>query len=120
MYEIKNSLSKIHHLQGCMSNVGLSQHMQKIPSLSEFELNWSLRLREKYERKKHPGHTIEKEVVCFQLLDFRTSKSISEVKKSYLNILVENYFLLKNHITSVGAISHNVLYYSSSPLLVTR
>ena len=43
------------------------------------------------------------EVVCFQMLDFRTSKSNSEVWKS-------NSFFLKNYVTSEGAVSHNVLY----------
>ena len=48
------------------------------------------------------------EVVCFQMLDFETSKSNSEVSKSNL---VENYFFLENYVTSEGAVSHNVLYY---------
>ena len=40
----------------------------------------------------------------FQMLDFEVSKSMS-------NTLVENYFFLKNYVTSEGAISHNILYY---------
>ena len=51
------------------------------------------------------------EVVCFQMLDFGTSKSNSEVSKSNSNISVENYFFLENYVTSEGAVSHNVLYY---------
>ena len=51
------------------------------------------------------------EVVCFQMLDFKTSKSKSEVMKSNSNILVERCFFLKNYITSEGAVSYNVLYY---------
>ena len=47
-------------------------------------------------------------VVCFQMLDFETSKSNSEVSKSNS---VENYFFLENYVTSEGAVSHNVLYY---------
>ena len=39
------------------------------------------------------------EVVCFQMLDFRTPKSNSEVSKSKSNILVENNFVLENYIT---------------------
>ena len=50
------------------------------------------------------------EVVCFQILDFGTSKSYSEVSKTNSNILVENYFFFKNYITSEGALSHNVFY----------
>ena len=60
------------------------------------------------------------EVVCFQMLDFGTSKSNSEVSKSNSNILVENYFFLENYVTSEGAVSHNVSYYQHSPLLVTK
>ena len=52
------------------------------------------------------------EVVCFQMLDFGTSKSNSEVSKTNSNILVENYFFLENYDTSLeGAVCHNVLYY---------
>ena len=47
------------------------------------------------------------------MLDFRTSKSNSEVSKSNSNIEMENYFFLANYmyVTSGRAISHNVLYY---------
>ena len=56
------------------------------------------------------------EVVCFVMLDFETSNS----KKIWgLKIkFEENYFFLKNYVTSEGAISHNVLYYQ--PLHITR
>ena len=51
------------------------------------------------------------EVVSFQMLDFKTSKSNSEVSKSNSNVLVDNYFSLENYVTSEGAVSHTVLYY---------
>ena len=51
------------------------------------------------------------EVVCFQMLDFETSKSNSDVSKLNSNIVVENYLFFENYITSEGAISHNVLYH---------
>ena len=51
------------------------------------------------------------EVVCFQILDFGTSNSNSEVSKPKSDILVGNYFFLENYVTSEGAVSHNVLYY---------
>ena len=35
------------------------------------------------------------------------------------NIQVRNYAFLKNYVTSEGAVSHKVLYYRSSPLLVS-
>ena len=56
-------------------------------------------------------------VVCFQMLDFETSNSKSEVSKSNswkITPFVENY------VTSEGAVSHNVLYYQPLPLLVTK
>ena len=48
-------------------------------------------------------------VVCFQILDFGTSNSNSEVSKSNSNIFGGNYFFLENYVTSEGAVSHNVL-----------
>ena len=50
-------------------------------------------------------------IVFFQMLDFETSNSKSEVSKS-------NYFFLENYITLEGAVSHNVLYYQ--PIPITR
>ena len=41
------------------------------------------------------------------MLDYESN---SEVLKSNSNILVRNYFFLKNYVTSEGAVSHNVLY----------
>ena len=44
------------------------------------------------------------------MLDFETLKSNSwglEIK------FVENYFFLENYVTSDGAVSHNVLYYTN-------
>ena len=52
------------------------------------------------------------EVVRFQMLDFETSNSKSEVSKSNR----ENYFFLENYVTSEGAVSHNVLYYQPLPI----
>ena len=49
--------------------------------------------------------------LCFQMLDFGTSRSKYEVLKSNSNILVENYIFLENCITSEGAVSHDVSYY---------
>ena len=55
------------------------------------------------------------EGVCFQMLDFETRKSNSEVSK--LNSR-ENHFFLENYVTSDGAVYHNVVYYQ--PLPITR
>ena len=57
------------------------------------------------------------EAVCFQMLDFGTSKSNSEVSKIKF---VENYFFLENYVTSEGAVSHNVLYYQPLSLIVNK
>ena len=43
------------------------------------------------------------ELVCFQMLDFETSNSKSEVSKS-------------NYVTSEGAVSHSVLYHQQLPI----
>ena len=53
--------------------------MHKITNLWKFELNWSSKLRDNYERKRTP---LSHEVVFFQLLDFGTSNSKLEVSKS--------------------------------------
>ena len=45
------------------------------------------------------------------MLAIETSESEYEVSKSNSNILVINYFVLKNYVTAEGAVSHNVLYY---------
>ena len=59
----------------------VSQHMHKITNLWKFLT-----------------HQLVVEDLRFQMLDFETSA----------NILVENYFLLENNITSEGAVSYNV------------
>ena len=52
-----------------------------------------------------------------KLCDFRClisrpqSKLNSKVTKSNSNILMRNYFVLKNYVTSEGVVSHNVLFY---------
>ena len=45
------------------------------------------------------------------MLDLGTSKTNSEVSKLISNILVRNYFFLNKYVTTVGTVSHNVLYY---------
>ena len=42
----------------------VSKHMNKITSLRTFALNWSLKLQENDERKKHPCLY---KIVCFQI-----------------------------------------------------
>ena len=51
-------------------------------------------------------------VVCFQMLDYETSKSNSEVLKIKF---VEKYVFLENCVTSGEAVSHNVLYHQQLP-----
>ena len=51
------------------------------------------------------------EVVCFQMLEFETSKANCEVSISKSNVLHEKYFFLENYVTSEGAVSHSVLYH---------
>ena len=49
--------------------------------------------------------------LCFQMLDFGTSKFLSEVSKSNSNILVEDYFFLENYDTSEGAVFLKFFFY---------
>ena len=93
--------SSPHHL------VYLNIHMHKIKNLRKFELNWSSMLRE----KKIP--LFKHEVVCFQMLEFETSKFISD--RSRNQIRGKLFFSLKNYVTSEGPVSHNVLYYQQLP-----
>ena len=67
------------------------------------------------EEKKPLSH----EVVCFQMLDFGTSKWNSEVSESNSHILVENYFFLE---TDVQMEPFLTMFYiiNLSPLLVTK
>ena len=82
-------------------------------SLSVFQHaynNKPLKFWDNNERKKPP---FSHKLVCFQMLDFETSKSNSEVSKSKS---VVNYFFLENYVTSAGTVSHNVLYYQQLPI----
>ena len=72
------TLDTIGNWQRQVFSLGVSQHMHKITNLSKFELNWSSKLWDNNERK----NTLSQEVVCFQMLDFETSNSKSEVSKS--------------------------------------
>ena len=78
-------------------SVGVSQHMHEIGRLSCGKL---------MEEKIPLSH----EVVCFQMLDFGTSNSNSEVSKSNSWKITS---FLENYATSEGAVSHYmyVLYY---------
>ena len=58
----------------------VSQHIHKITNLWKFELDWSLELRDNYERKKHPCHTKLCAFRCLilrpQTLNLRSRKQI--------------------------------------------
>ena len=83
-------------------SLGVSQHMHIIPNLWKFGLNWSSKLRENNGRKKHPCRTS-----C--VLSDAWFRDLSWGLEINSNILVRNYFFLKNYVTSQGAVSHNVL-----------
>ena len=53
--------------------------------------------------------TLGAQGVCFQMLDFVTSKSNS-VLKSNSKISVRNYFFLNNYVTSKGAVVTSALH----------
>ena len=73
------TVDTIGNCQRPVFSLGVSQHMHKITNLWKFELDWSSELRDMMKRKKTP---LSHEVVCFQMLDFETSNSKSEVSKS--------------------------------------
>ena len=72
------TLDTVGNCQRPVFSHGVSQHMHKITNLWKFELNWSLKLLDNYERK----NTLVTRNTCFQMLGFETSNSKSEVSKS--------------------------------------
>ena len=52
---------------------------------------------------KEKNTLVQHEVVCFQILDFETTNSKWGLEIKF----VENYFFLKNYVTSEGAVSYN-------------
>ena len=102
------TLDAIGNCQRLVFTVGVSQHMHQITNLWNFELNRLSKLQDINERKNTLVAPSSHEVVCFQNLDFKTSKSISKVSKSNLWKITS---FPKNFVTSEGAVSHNVLYY---------
>ena len=51
------AVDTIGNCQNPVFSFGVSQHVHKITNLWKFELDWSSKLRDNYERKKHPCHT---------------------------------------------------------------
>ena len=83
-------IQKLHYspstsnCQRLVFTVGVSQRMHKITKLWKFELNRAWKLRDINERKNTLVKPWSNKVVCFQMLDFETSNSKSEVSKSNL------------------------------------
>ena len=53
----------------------------------------------------------EKKLCVFRCLISKPQNQIMWSRNLIQILFVQNYFFLKNHITSEGAVSHNVLYY---------
>ena len=104
-------LDTISNCQRPVFSLDVSQHMHKITNLWKFELDWLSKLRENNGRK----NALVAQVVCFQMVDFETSKSNSEASKSSSNILVEKYFFLENGYTSEGAVSISTAFHCLLP-----
>ena len=79
-FHMYRNLLKTLNCQRPVFSLVVSHHMHKRTHLWRFELNWSSRLRDNKERKKHHCHT--KLCAFDQMLDFETSKSNSKVLKS--------------------------------------
>ena len=80
--ELSKTVDTIGNCQRLVFTVGVSQHMHKITNLWKFKLNRSTKLRDNNERKNTLIAPWSPEVACFQMLDFETSNSKSEVSKS--------------------------------------
>ena len=76
------TLDTIGNCQRSVFSLGVSQHMHKIINLWKFDLNRSSRLQDNNERKNTLVAPWSYEVLCFQMLDFKTSNPKSEVLKS--------------------------------------
>ena len=63
----------------------------------------------------------EKTLKQLSILDYENYgfvvNTCHDTAKSNSNILVRNYYVPKNYITSEGAVSHNVLYYQPLPII---
>ena len=109
------TVDTIGNCQRPVFSLGVSQHMHKITNVWKFELNWSSKLRGKVimEEKTPLSH----EVVCFQMLEFETSNSKSEVSKS--NTWKITSF---SKTTSLQREPFLTMFYTIniSPLLVTK
>ena len=100
----------INNCQRPVFSLGVSQHMHKITSCE----NLSSIGRQSFEiiiKEKKPSHT---KLCAFRCLISRPQNLILKSR----NRIMENYFFLKNYVTSEGAVSHNVLYHQ--PLPITR
>ena len=82
-------------------SLSVSQHMHEITNMLKFELNWSSKLQDNNDRK-HPCHT---KLGAFRCLILRPQNLIWG-----LEIKLMEKKILKNYVTSEGAVSHNVLY----------
>ena len=90
----QTSISNFHHAKFQILPIGncqkplftlaIFQHMQDITNMWKFELNQSSKLRDNVKEKTPLSH----EVVCFEMLDFETSTSKSEVSKSNLRKMI--------------------------------
>ena len=99
------ALDTFGNCQRPVLSFGVSKHMHKIISLWNLRLNWSLKLQENDEWKKHP--------CC---LKFVLSNKNKRLQLKSFNIIVRNYLFLINYVTSEGVVSHNVLYSQSTVL----
>ena len=78
---VLKTLDTIGNCRRPVFSLGVSQHMYKITNLWKFELNWSSKLRDIKARKNTLVAPWSHEFVCFQMVDFGTSNSKSEVLK---------------------------------------
>ena len=111
---VLKTLNTIRNCQRPVFSFGVSKHMHTKKPVKK-RTRWSSKLRDNNGRK------ITLAELCFQMLDFGTSKSNSEVSKSNSKILVENYIFF-SRTTLLQREPFLTMFYTinSSPLLVTK
>ena len=109
-------LKTVDALGSCQRQVfslGESQHMHKITIMWKFELNWSSKLRDNNERKKHPGHT--------KLCAFRCLISRPQILNSKSRNQIRGKLLLSRKLLHFrGSRFSQCFTINLSPLLVTK
>ena len=102
------------HCQRPVVSLGVSQHIHKITNLWKFRLNWSSKLQEIIERKKHSCCTNLRAFIC--LREMLETQSLSQIQNFEWEIMSFSKTMLLQRE------SFPTMFYTinSSPMLVTK